>query len=102
MNYVCHYFFVTKLWEGILEKTASKDFAMLPINLKSEWMGILNCILDSRVASITSSETKVQLFCHLEMQKNPNEFLTNVFMVHAAEALDDTFSSTVGNIEAFN
>ena len=87
---------IIKVWEGFLENTKSKDYEELPINIRREWMDILHSILDSRVASITDSEIKVDLFCQVEMQNGSSEFLTKVFMVHAAKALDDTFLSKVG------
>ncbi len=81
------------MWQGILQLSDEKEFDEIPSNVKDDWIAILSEVLDHRVANIPYTDTKLKVFCELEKQKNPHKIFTNVFMVHATNALEMMFSS---------
>ena len=71
------------------------DF-ILPVECKAEWHVIITFLVNARVAEVPK-ESRVDLFCDLENRKDTPDILTNLFMTHAAKALDELIFNQVYN-----
>ena len=67
---------------------------ILPVKCKTEWHGIITFLVNARVAEVPK-EARVSLFCDLENRKDTPDILTNLFMTHAAQALDELIFNEV-------
>ena len=71
------------------------DDFILPVECEAEWHAIITFLVSARVAEVPSKEARVNLFCDLENRKGTSDILTNIFMTHAAKALDELIFNQV-------
>ena len=81
-----------QIWEFLLQHTVVGDFQQLPSNIECDWIDIVVSRINCRMTDVPK-EIKVNMFCDLEKRKNIPDSLANIFMNHAAEALNDIFTT---------
>ena len=77
--------------EQFLRETT--DF-ILPVECKTEWQTIITNLVNARVEQLPKG-ARVNLFCDLENRTDTLDILTNLFMTHAANALDELIFNQV-------
>ena len=60
--------------------------------LKNELEAIVLDLVSNRVSEIPTAELKIDLFINVEYRKGIPDFLRNIFLMKAIEALDDMSS----------
>ena len=60
----------------------------LPSEVEPRWHVIISSLLGERLAQLPK-ETRIDRFCDLENRQHTSDVIMNIFMTHAAKALDE-------------
>ena len=60
----------------------------LPSEVEPRWHAIISSLVNERLAQLPK-ETRIDRFCDLENRQHTSDVIVNIFMAHAAKALDE-------------